>query len=98
MAKLDHTYIITGKVAAGKHAGETVAIYHSPEGGGWWQWGPIGWATPFVIDGKSTNEEFKDAINCALGNTWCGGCGPYYYAVDLLSVQLTKERITRICT
>ncbi|GEM_PF-4968873 len=83
-------YIIVGDVADGKHAGETVAIYWSPEGGGWWQWGPIGWATPFVIDGKSTNEKFKDAINCALGNIWCGGVGPWFFKTDPATVHITE--------
>lgn len=81
-------YIIVGTVEEGKHTGETVAIYWSPEGGGWWQWGPIGWATPFAIDRKSTNERFKDAINTALSNTWCGGCGPWFYKTDPTTVRI----------
>ena len=78
-------YVITAIVADGEHKGERVWITWSPEGGGWWQWGPEGWAERFA---STKDERFKDALRCAKGETWTkASCGPWYYAPDLATIE-----------
>lgn len=78
-------YVITGLVKEGDRAGERVWIYFSEEGGGWWQWGPEGWAYRFE---DKTSERFQDAMRCAKGETWTESTvGPWYNAADIATVE-----------
>jgi hypothetical protein len=52
-----------------RDAGKRFWLYWSPEGGGWWQWGPEGWAYRFEsVDDK----RLSDALACApkVGPFW----------------------------
>ena len=72
-------YVITGVVAEGEHKGERVWIYFSEEGGGWWQWGPEGWAKRFEA---KEGHKYDDALLCAPKT------GPWYYRVDPARVEV----------
>lgn len=86
-------YIITGIIRDGlKDAGEKVWLYWSPEGGGWWQWGPEGWAKRFAGD---HGAEFEDALKCAKGETWLRDTvGPWYNKPEISTIKV--ERVPAI--
>lgn len=86
MKKYPDRYIISGIVKDDKHKGQKVCIYWTPEGGGWWQWGPEEMAERFE---SQDDPRFKDALRCATGQTWTKAtCGPWYYSADLETVKV----------
>lgn len=79
-------YVITAIVADGRYKGKRVWIYWSPEGGGWWQWGPEGWAERFE---NTDTDKFRDAMRCATGATWTKkSCGPWYSYPDPATIEV----------
>jgi hypothetical protein len=78
MSEYPDRYVITGIVAEGEKAGLKVWLYWDPEGGGWWQWGPEGWAERFEA---KEGRRYDDAIRCAPKT------GPWYYYVDPATVK-----------
>lgn len=87
-------YVITGTVKEGEHQGEKVWLRWSEEGGGWWMWGPEGWAHRFDAP---EGARFEDAMRCATGQTWTNSTvGPWNYAADISTVKV--EPTTAIVT
>ncbi len=84
--RLPDCFSISGKVKDGEHKGETVWLYWSPEGGGWWQWSSAkGCAYRFS---SKDDQRFKDAWPCAKGETWLGHTvGPWYYMPDIETIE-----------
>jgi hypothetical protein len=80
MTNYPDRYVITGIVKDGQHKNERVYLYWTEEGGGWWQWGPDGWAYRFE---NKSGARFEDAMRCAKK-----GVGPYYYSVHPESVEV----------
>lgn len=86
MSGFTDRHVITALVAEGEHIGERVWIYWSPEGGGWWQWGPEGWA--FRFD-STESDRFIDALKCAKGETWLKkSVGPWYHYPDMATIEV----------
>lgn len=85
--KYPDRYIITGKVAKGENKGETVYLYFSEEGGGWWQWSNNeAWALRFE---SKDDRRIEDALLCAGDKNWTKhSCGPWYYSADPKTVKL----------
>lgn len=80
-------YVITGMVNEGEYKGQKVWLYWSAEAGGWWQWSrDAQWACRFE---HASGERYEDAMKSAKGSKWMpNGCGPWYYFVDLNSVEV----------
>ena len=89
-------FVITGIVKEGKHEGESVWVGWTPEGGGWWQWGPEAWAERFPSE---TDPRFEDAMRSARGETWTTkSCGPWYYYPDMSTVKSVRvPAIVSVC-
>ncbi len=73
-------YVITSVAKADtRDAGKRHWLYWSDEGGGWWQWGPEGWAYRFQ---SKDDPRLEDAMRSAPK------VGPWYSSPDPLSIEL----------
>lgn len=84
MTKYPDRFVITGLIAKDAEAlrvkkGDRVWLYWSPEGGGWWQWGPEGWAERFE---SKSGKTFEDAMVSATG------VGPWYNVPDPETIEV----------
>jgi hypothetical protein len=70
MSEYPDRYVITSIAREdARDAGKRHWLYWSPEGGGWWQWGPEGWAYRFQ---SMDDPKLKDALSAApkMGPWW----------------------------
>lgn len=88
MKKRPNRYVITGIVRNGENKGKKVWIHWSPEGGGWWQWGPEAWAQRFT---ENHGPRFEDALRTAKGENWTKDtCGPWFDKADVATVAVEE--------
>ena len=78
-------YVITALIAEDsrdgvwkKKKGDRVWLYWSPEGGGWWQWGPEGWARRFE---SKSGREYEAAMFSA------SNAGPWFNKPDPATIE-----------
>ena len=64
-----------------KKKGDEVWLYWSEEGGGWWQWGPKGWAYTFM----NKLEAEKAPKGCP---------GPWYNVPDPETIEIVAGEYT----